>query len=84
MKQNQNEIEVGLDTSLLAEVMEKLENMDDQELAVKFLKEFNDKTAEHGKLILNQDEKLSNDEWQELCLKSKKKVDELVRKILES
>ena len=71
-----------LDNSEIDQVMEKLEELDDQELAVTLLKEFNDSTKELGQLIMNLDKSLSNDEWKEKCDLAKKKVDAVVEKIL--
>ena len=67
----------------LDEIMEKLEKIEDEQLAVVLLKEFNDKTKELGKLIVNKESDLSHDEWERLCEKAKKDVDEVIKKIKE-
>lgn len=62
-------------------ILEILENLKDESLAVQLLKEFNDKTAKLGKLTLNLDPNLSSAEWKKLCDQAKKEVDEIVAKI---
>tara|TARA_B100000029_G_C17456135_1_gene916780 strand:+ start:552 stop:782 length:231 start_codon:yes stop_codon:yes gene_type:complete len=67
----------------LDEIMEKLERIEDEQMAVVLLKEFNDKTKELGKLIVNKDSELSHEEWEKQCQKAKKDVDEVIKKIKE-
>ena len=67
----------------LDEIMEKLEKIEDEQLAVVLLKQFNDKTKELGKLIVNKESDLSHEEWERLCEKAKKDVDEVIKKIKE-
>ena len=63
------------------EILDILENMEDQQLAVMFLKEFNEKTARLGKLLMNRDESLGHDEWKKLCDQAKDDVERLVLEI---
>lgn len=70
-----------LDNHEINLILEKLENMDDEELAVKLLSEFNKLTAAHGKLILNLDKNLSHEEWKNKCDKSSLEIKNLVNKI---
>ena len=71
-----------LDNSDLEQIMEKLESFDDQEMAVKLLKEFNDKSKKHGKLILNKDAQLEHDEWKRMCDSAQQDINEVVGRIL--
>jgi hypothetical protein len=66
----------------MANLMAKLEELEDQELAIKLLKKFNDKTAELGQLIMNQDEKLDHENWKNKCDNLKKEVDQIVTEIM--
>jgi predicted metal-dependent phosphoesterase TrpH len=74
---------VKVESVVLDEIMEKLEKIEDEQLAVVLLKEFNDKTKELGKLIVNKESDLSHEEWERLCEKAKKDVDEVIKKIKE-
>ncbi|MDC0253632.1 hypothetical protein OAK75_01950 [Bacteriovoracales bacterium] len=67
----------------LDEIMEKLERIEDEQMAVVLLKEFNDKSKELGKLIVNKESELPHEEWEKLCQKAKKDVDEVIKKIKE-
>ncbi len=70
-----------LDNSELESVMEKLENLEDEVLAVSLLKEFNDASSEYGKLIINQSEELSHEQWKDECDKAKIRLDDILEKI---
>jgi predicted transcriptional regulator len=70
-----------LDTGQMDQVIAKLESLEDEELAVKLLKEFNDRTKALGELIMNKDEALDHEEWKQKCDEAKEKVDELLERI---
>ena len=70
-----------IDNSGMQEVLDKLENLEDEELAKDLLKEFNDRTKVLGKLIMNLDKELSSEEWKNRCDEAKKSVDETLQKI---
>lgn len=74
-------IETYVENNDLNEIMEILERLDDEKLAVELLKEFNDKTKAHGQLLLNMNASLTNDEWKQLCDKAHKEVESVVQKI---
>ena len=65
----------------MQEVLDKLENLEDEQLATELLREFNDRTKVLGQLIMNVDKNLSSDEWKLRCDEAKKSVDEILRKI---
>lgn len=70
-----------LDNQEINFILEKLENLEDEKLAVQLLAKFNKLTAEHGKLILNLDKSLSHEEWKSKCDKYSKEIEELVNQI---
>ena len=70
-----------IDNNEIERILEKLENMEDEELAVILLREFNSASSELGKLLLNLDKQLTHDEWKNLCDKAKEKLDQVVKKI---
>lgn len=70
-----------LDNSELESVMEKLENLEDEVLAVSLLKEFNDASSGYGKLIINHSEELSHEQWKDECDKAKVRLDDILEKI---
>ncbi|MBG08780.1 MAG: hypothetical protein CME68_08480 [Halobacteriovoraceae bacterium] len=74
---------VKIENVELDKIMEKLELIEDEQLAVSLLKEFNDKTKVLGQLITNKDPNLSHSDWEKLCLDAKKDVDSIVKKIEE-
>ncbi len=70
-----------LDNAELESLMGKLEELEDEELAVVLLREFNDATSSYGKLLLNQNQELSHEQWKEDCDKAKERVDSIIKKI---
>ena len=70
-----------IDNKEVEEVMGILEEMADEELAVKLLQEFNAKTKELGTLLMNQDPSLDHGHWKAQCDDAKKEVDEIVAQI---
>ncbi len=70
-----------LDNSEVEEITEILENLEDEELAVKLLKDFNSKTRALGLLLLNKDKKLSHDEWKKECDQAKAELDQFLAHI---
>ena len=70
-----------IDNKETLEILRILENLDDDQLAVDLLNEFNAKTKKLGQLILNQDSSLSHEEWKRLCDQAKIEVDEIIKKI---
>ncbi len=71
-----------LDTTELTMVMEKLEGLEDEALAVKLLSEFNEKTSRLGLLLRNLDPNLDHNEWKRDCDKAAKEVTEITNRIL--
>ncbi|OFZ27550.1 MAG: hypothetical protein A2381_18785 [Bdellovibrionales bacterium RIFOXYB1_FULL_37_110] len=63
-------------------IMEKLESLEDEKLAVLLLKEFNDATGNYGKLLMNKDLSLTHEEWKKNCDQAQSKVDRIVKKIM--
>lgn len=55
--------------------------MEDEEKAAELLKEFDEKTKILGRLIMNVDQNLSNEEWKKKCDEAKKEVDKIIQKI---
>lgn len=74
---------MNIEDTSLEEVMNKLETMEDEQLAVVKLKEFNDATKELGELLMNLNKDLSHDDWKTRCDEAKKKVDSIVNEIFE-
>lgn len=70
-----------IDNTEVEKVLAKLEELEDEELAVKLLKDFNDVTRELGSLLMNKDQNLNHDEWKEQCDKAQKQVDAVLAKI---
>lgn len=62
-------------------ILEILENLEDEELAVSLLKEFNQASAELGKLLLNQDQALSHEEWKKLCDQAQARLSKVIETI---
>lgn len=69
------------DNSEIEELLEKLEQMEDEAAAAALLRAFNDKSKKLGKLLMNLDKTLSNDEWKKQCDEAKKEVDAVLEKI---
>lgn len=73
-----------IDNAELNAVMEKLENLEDEQLAVQLLKEFNDKSKAWGQLHMDMDPGLQNDEWKGLCDRARKDLDDVIERIMEA
>ena len=69
------------DNSDIERILSKLENLDDEELAVKLLGEFNRTSSELGKLLMNKDHSLGHAEWKERCDDAKDRLDAIIKKI---
>lgn len=67
----------------LSEIMEKIELIEDEQAAIKFLKDFNINTKKLGDLIMNRDVDLSHKNWEDQCKEAKKEVDGIIKKIRE-
>jgi len=72
-----------IDNKEIESVVDILENMEDEELAASLLAEFNEATKNHGKLLLNRDPKLSNDDWKKQCDAAASEVSLILSKIQE-
>ena len=70
-----------IDNSEIEKILEKLESIEDEVLAVELLKEFNACSSELGKLLLNLDKSLTHQEWKKKCDEAQLKLDEVVKKI---
>ena len=70
-----------LDNQEINNILEILENLEDEELAVELLKEFNSASKDLGKLLLNLDKNLAHDEWKGQCDKAQKRLDDVVARI---
>lgn len=70
-----------IDNSEIEKILSILENLEDEELAVKLLGEFNRTSSELGKLLLNQDQSLGHAEWKERCDDAQERLDAIVKRI---
>lgn len=70
-----------IDNTEIEKVLEKLESLEDEALAVQYLSEFNAATKKLGTLIMNLDSDLDHDSWQKQCDEAKKELDQLLEKI---
>jgi hypothetical protein len=70
-----------LDNQDINTILEKLENLEDEELAVELLKEFNSASKDLGKLLLNLDKSLPHEEWKKQCDEAQSRVSAVVSRI---
>ena len=63
------------------EINELLENLDNEELAVELLKEFNSSSKDLGKLLLNLDKGLEHNDWKLECEVAQKRLDRVIARI---
>ncbi|MBC7429363.1 MAG: hypothetical protein H7336_12165 [Bacteriovorax sp.] len=70
-----------IDNNEIERILDKLENLEDEVLAVELLKEFNRSSSELGKLLLNLDNKLTHDEWKSLCDTAQTRLNQVVKRI---
>ena len=72
---------MSIDNTELDEIMHKLENLEDEQLAVVMLQNFNKATTKLGELLMNVNKELSHGEWKAACDEAKKEVDKIVDEI---
>ena len=72
-----------IENNEIEQILDKLENLEDEVLAVELLKEFNHASSELGKLLLNLDKKLTHAEWKNLCDIAQNRLNQIVIKINE-
>ncbi len=70
-----------IDNTEIEKVLAKLEDLEDETMAVELLREFNDATREHGQLLLNKDQNLDHEEWKKQCDQAQKRVESVVERI---
>ena len=70
-----------IDMSEMNELLSILEEMEDEQLAAKLLKELNDRTKELGGLIMNRDPNIQHGEWKAKSDEAKRVVDDVVKRI---
>lgn len=70
-----------IDNIEVEKVLNTLESLEDEDLAVTLLREFNDSTRELGQLLMNKDQNLDHDAWKVECDKAKERVDLILKKI---
>lgn len=75
-------IPVKIDNSETLQVLEKLENLEDQDLAIRYLKMLNDKTSELGKYVMNRDHSIDHGTWKLRCDQLQQEVDTIVAEIM--
>lgn len=71
-----------IDNSEIESVMEALESCEDEEIAAQLLKEFNDRSREWGRLMLNLDPGLGHEEWKNQCEQARHRLDSIIEKIM--
>lgn len=70
-----------IDNCDINQILDILENLEDEVLAVELLAEFNRATTEHGRLLLNLDGTLTHEEWKSLCDLAQKRIEAVIKKI---
>lgn len=70
-----------IDNSETERILTKLENLDDEDLAVKLLGEFNRASSELGKLLLNRDPGLNHGEWKDRCEDARERLEAIIKRI---
>jgi len=70
-----------IDNFELERILEILEEMEDEKLSAALLMEFNQKMKVYGRLLMNTDHGLGNEEWKRQCDQAQKEVTKIVEKI---
>lgn len=70
-----------LDNQEINEILEKLENLEDEELAVELLREFNLASKKLGKLVLNLDKSIPHEEWKKECSVAQEELNSVIKRI---
>ena len=70
-----------IDNKEINRILSKLEDCEDEEKAVMYLKKFNSQSKLLGKLLLNLDKSLTHEEWKRQCDQAQKELDHIVAEI---
>ncbi len=70
-----------IDNTEIERVLAILEGLENEALAVEYLKKFNDATREFGQLLMNQEDGLGHEEWKKKCDRAKEEVEKIVDEI---
>ncbi len=70
-----------LDNTEVNRILEKLEQLEDEELSVKLLKKFNDQSRRLGLLLMNRDPNLDHEKWKQECDDAQRELDKLIKTI---
>jgi patatin-like phospholipase/acyl hydrolase len=70
-----------LDNKEINEILEKLENLEDEVLAVELLKEFNSASKHLGKLVLNLDKTIPHEQWKTDCDQARAELNRVIKRI---
>lgn len=70
-----------IDNKEINRILSKLEDCEDEEKAVMYLKKFNSQSKLLGKLLLNLDKSLTHEEWKKQCDQAQKELDHIVAEI---
>lgn len=70
-----------IDNKEINRILEILENCEDEEKAVVYLKKFNKASKELGKLLLNLDKSLNHSQWKIECDRAQKELNNIIEEI---
>lgn len=70
-----------LDNKEINQILEKLENLEDEVLAVELLMEFNSASKNLGKLVLNLDKSITHEQWKRDCDSARAELNNVIKRI---
>ena len=70
-----------LDTTEMERVLSLIESLPDNEVSIKFLKEFSEKHKNFSKILFDKNPELSHDEWKQKCTQAKLEIDEFLSRL---
>lgn len=70
-----------LDTKEMERILAMIESLPDDEVSIKFLKEFSEKHKNFSKILFDKNPQISHDEWKQKCSQAKLEIDEFLSRL---
>ena len=70
-----------LDTTEMERVLGLIENLPDNEVSIRFLKEFSEKHKNFSKILFDKSPEISHEEWKQKCAQAKLEIDDFLSRL---
>ena len=70
-----------IDNNEMERVLNLIENLPDNDLSIKLLKEFSEKHKNFSKSLFDKNPEISHDEWKQKCTQAKLEIDNFLSRL---